>query len=193
MEPQSPELVEDDQYQVHDGSIISITSKGPLLDLDDLATTNPLFSTNINFPPNIYHVATDYSNVQSTAVQELIKLANDGCGTFWKTINGREVLREFDYNQNFPKPNRNSKTRFEASRALDEVTMDHKELANMLINNYCLNELFPTIVSNAKLIHDLSPGKSVNNPDGSVQLMPHLIHLKRLIIQQNIDASLLDV
>ncbi|GJW02509.1 homeobox-leucine zipper protein HDG11-like protein [Tanacetum coccineum] len=118
MEPQSPELVQD--YQVHDGSIILITSKGPMLNLDDLA---------IN-------------------------------------LNGREVLSEFDYNQNFPKPNTNSKTRLEASRAMDEVTMDHKALAND-----CLNELFPTIVSNAKMIHALSPGKDVDNPDGSVQLM----------------------
>nr|XP_043639623.1 homeobox-leucine zipper protein ROC8-like [Erigeron canadensis] len=116
-----------------------------------------------------------HSLAATSAVQELCILANDNNGILWtkSPIDGRDILDEQHYQQTFPGTNYSSSSSSwtEGSRASAVVNMKPMRLAHDLTTGNKWRELFPSIVLKEIAIRVLINGPSLDNPDGSLQLI----------------------
>ncbi|KAJ4973997.1 hypothetical protein NE237_007171 [Protea cynaroides] len=146
---------------------------GPSLDLDLLpgsSSSVPVLPSQTSIPEMEKSMM---AGVAANALEELIRLIHTNEPLWMKSpVDGREVLNLENYQRIFPKPNRlnNPDICVEASRDSGVVMMNGLALVEMFMDSDKWVELFPTVVSSAKIIDVLPPG-IVGNRTISLQLM----------------------
>ncbi|KAK9115876.1 hypothetical protein Sjap_014823 [Stephania japonica] len=156
----------------------------PSLDLD-------LLPGSASAVPSLSFPSTGTSNMEkslmmqvaATAMEEFVKLAQTDEPLWIKshTSEGtRDVLQLESYQRLFPKVNMPMKgslgTRIEASRESGLVMMNALALVDMFMDAKKWAELFPTIVSEAKIIEVLS-SSMMGSRSGSLQLMYEVLQV----------------
>ncbi|KAF3974712.1 hypothetical protein ACB098_04G063300 [Castanea mollissima] len=149
---------------------------GPSLDLDLLPGST---STLPSLPPFQPACLSDMdkslmTDIAATAMDELLRLLQTNDPLWMKSpTDGRDVLDLESYERIFPRGNANLKNphvRIEASRDSCVVIMNGLALVDMFMDSNKWVELFPTIVSMARTLEEISSGM-IGSHSGSLQLM----------------------
>ncbi|KAL4632954.1 hypothetical protein ACB092_04G087100 [Castanea dentata] len=149
---------------------------GPSLDLDLLPGSS---STLPSLPPFQPACLSDMdkslmTDIANTAMDELLRLLQTNDPLWMKSpTDGRDVLDLESYERIFPRGNANLKNphvRIEASRDSCVVIMNGLALVDMFMDSNKWVELFPTIVSMARTLEEISSGM-IGSHSGSLQLM----------------------
>ncbi|CAK9164366.1 unnamed protein product [Ilex paraguariensis] len=148
---------------------------GPSIDLDLLPGSSPTIPT-LPFP-SMSITDMDKSlmaDIAGNAMDELIKLLQTNEPLWMKsTTDRRDVLDHESYERMFPKANKhlkNPNVRIEASRDSGVVIMNCLALIDMFMDTNKVVELFPTIVSRARIVDVISSGM-LGSHSGTLQLM----------------------
>ncbi|XP_068309435.1 homeobox-leucine zipper protein HDG11-like [Pyrus communis] len=148
---------------------------GPSLDLDLIPGSASSTMPNLPYqPPGFSDLDKSLmTDIAANAMAELLRLLQTNEPLWMKSsTDGRDVLNLETYERIFPRAtshSKNSYVRIEASRDSGVVIMSGLALVDMFIDLNKFAELFPTIVSMARIIEVISSGMLGGH--GSLQLM----------------------
>ncbi|ONI14900.1 hypothetical protein PRUPE_3G015300 [Prunus persica] len=148
-----------------------------------LNPTNPAVANNAALAYQLKEIPemekTHMADTAASAIEELLKSFEINEPLWIKSPgDGRYLLNRDSYDKIFPRPNhfKSSSARVESSKDSGVVSISAEHLVDIFLDSSKWEDLFPTIITNAKTIQVLESGM-VGNQSGRLQLMYEQMHI----------------
>ncbi|KAI5336356.1 hypothetical protein L3X38_015623 [Prunus dulcis] len=148
-----------------------------------LNPTNPAVANNAALAYQLKEIPemekTHMADTAASAIEELLKSFEINEPLWIKSPgDGRYLLNRDSYDKIFPRPNhfKSSSARVESSKDSGVVSISAEHLVDVFLDSSKWEDLFPTIITNAKTIQVLESGM-VGNQSGRLQLMYEQMHI----------------